>query len=795
MKRITRVMTGVLATALILSAPINANAATLKGANLTEDSRGYGGNGNQDKNRKEDTITVRVSVGGGDSDWETGDFSGYYVYKNNKDEAMDQYELSFGDIDSDGDIDMTDMFNKLEEYKAEDTCGLSYSTSDYGDFYEDVFGISTGGSLTYKVNNIFCQAGTPDLYDGDSIVVLIMTGESNQWSEIDDSDYDYAEPQNNPNNVSTDWFEDENNSENTSGSDGYSKYINLMKKNLNSSFLEDTSLSDGNCFWQEMRILRNNDLNDEVYKSKIEYFDKYHQAKREEAENGKLKAVNAMRDASVTGDEQMLDYLAHGYNEKDAFTWDKTAGMYAVDYILMCLDNEGYAKDEKMAVSLSDYAESESVRDDLIKYIVDTDGCWGGGWFTYDTGAQNAQAIIPYYDMYPEVRDRVDTFMEAAMEKFRADQSTPESFDASSSSEVSRALCLLYIKTGDEKYLNDALELYNMVVDMGLENTKFHGNAMDVWRMALNEWGLNQAKAGNSGPNIEVLKNGFEMYYDTTTLGNNMALHIRSNEEISDMTLYELIIKIPDGLSVVDVTSPIVEEVEYHLDGDKLRIVLANLGSTLNVSKSTDVVKVDLKTAISGTVKCTVESIYGYVNSETKKIIEVKSEPVDIVKPYSVSAKALYKGNESSRFVDKDSKVEKITFGGKINVDGDVVINVDGKTYDMYESKDLSSESASVFLAYIPISITEEQLSEIDAYEVVKEAEKKTVTIGDVDNNDEVDVMDALHVIRLWVGKENIDANRTLISANVDGDSDITNADTLAIVEKKINSKQFKVLR
>lgn len=204
--------------------------------------------------------------------------------------------------------------------------------------------------------------------------------------------------------------------------------------------------------------------------------------------------------------------------------------------------------------------------------------------------------------------------------------------------------------------------------------------------------------------------------------------------------------------------------------------------------------KATFKTSSSGKIKCDVVSSNGYVDSENKKSIRVTNESAEVVTPYSVVAKVLYKGNAGSKFIDKDSKVEKITFGGKVDVDGAIVINVSGKSYDLYKSVDMSTDSASVYLAYIPNSITEAQLSDIDSYEVVKGATQKSVTIGDVDANDTVDVKDALHVIRIWVGKDLIQENNTVISANVDGDNDITNADTLAIVENKVNSKHFKVL-
>ena len=324
MKNLTKCMACMLSVAIVVTcSPVPVYANTLNGAGLSESSRGYGGLGNQDKDREEESITIRVSIGGGDSDWESGEFSDYYVYKSDG-KVFDQYELSFGDIDDDGDIDMTDLFIRLDDYKAVGTCALSYSTSEYGDFYQNVFGISTGGSLTYKLNNIFCQAGTPDLYDGDSVVILLMTGDSNQWSEIDDSIYEHVTPSGNPNSVSTSWYNADSEGVNDEFERaGYHKYIDLMCENLEESFTNNAVLSDGNCFWQEMRILRNNNITDPFYIDKMDYFEKYHEAKTAEAEAGKLKAVNAMRDASVTGNEQMLNYLAHGYNGTDAATFDR----------------------------------------------------------------------------------------------------------------------------------------------------------------------------------------------------------------------------------------------------------------------------------------------------------------------------------------------------------------------------------------------------------------------------------------------------------------------------------------
>ena len=42
----------------------------------------------------------------------------------------------------------------------------------------------------------------------------------------------------------------------------------------------------------------------------------------------------------------------------------------------------------------------------------------------------------------------------------------------------------------------------------------------------------------------------------------------------------------------------------------------------------------------------------------------------------------------------------------------------------------MSSETTTVFLAYLPNTITEEQLMNIDNYEVVKGNEKKTIMLS-----------------------------------------------------------------
>ena len=125
----------------------------------------------------------------------------------------------------------------------------------------------------------------------------------------------------------------------TGSSAKYTQYTQSLISNVEAGLLESTSLSDGSCYWQELRVLRFSGATDKsVYEDKLSYFDSYVEKKATQYDEGKLTAVNAMRVASVTGDEKYLDVLAHGYGGTDAFAYDKKAGTYAVDYILMALD-------------------------------------------------------------------------------------------------------------------------------------------------------------------------------------------------------------------------------------------------------------------------------------------------------------------------------------------------------------------------------------------------------------------------------------------------------------------------
>lgn len=184
--------------------------------------------------------------------------------------------------------------------------------------------------------------------------------------------------------------------------------------------------------------------------------------------------ANAMKNVFMLNNKESKYLLA---TQKDFMI---KAGAYAMDYCLMALDSKGYwAYGEKLAESLSDWEASTSLRDDVVYSILNTAGCWGGAWFTLDTGCQNAQALVPYSKLYPEVKQKLDEVLNS----YYAQIMSVSYKDASSAGEFIRFAAIY----GD---IQKASDVYKKFVDLGEANWKYKGNATDIQRMALGESAL-----------------------------------------------------------------------------------------------------------------------------------------------------------------------------------------------------------------------------------------------------------------------------------------------------------------
>ncbi len=779
-KSFKKIVLGATVSLLAMSTVIQAQTLSQAGkvemtTSVVENGRGYGGAGNQDKSRAEDGVYVTVSVS---IDTRTPQAYLLDCYG----EAIRDREVYVKDTDHDGDIDMTDLFASLDSLKVTDT-KFSYTTSSYGDFYEDVLGISTGGWLTYELNGIFCNWGTPDLYDEDVLEVSLYEGYTDGgYFSVDDMPSGY--PKTRPSEAT-----DSQASGDTGRKAKYTQYTQSLISNVEAGLIESTSLSDGSCYWQELRVLRFSSATDKaVYEEKLPYFDSYVEKKATQYDEVKLTAVNAMRVASVTGDEKYLDVLAHGYVDTDAFAYDKKAGTYAVDYILMALDLNNYATDEEMASELSKYADSPSVRDDLVYWIVNNTTCWGGSWFTYDTGAQNAQALVPYADKYTEVRERLDSFASEAYTYFMREDITGSSFDASSAGEVIRFLCM-YGKSGM------AFDIYNKVQSIGLANTKYKGNAMDITRMAIAEWGLAEHFYEYDAQSPDTTENSYitNLYVSEEGLGDSLVFEIKSNILESDVKLVDFELELPDGVKLTDVTSDITDTVNYGLSGNRLRVTAFRDTESFNIVAGTTLLKVRMSPETDGTYAVTVNSVNIRFSSELYRIADVqKTSSVEYESSgTTVAVRTLYEGTENSDIVPSAYKAVKINLS--IDEANQIVLKHSGNTYNLYRTSEFGD--SGTYLALVSKDVDNDALTDISNYYKTLDA-STNLMFGDVDEDGKITSADSLEIVKLWVGSSTRPITSSLVlRANVTGDEHINNEDTLAIIEHRTEGKIWKILR
>jgi len=439
------------------------------------------GGGNQVKGRGDDTASVYLTIGQGSTNWTSG-FSGTfgsikaYLDKNGK--PMVNRKIEVSDEDGDDDVDATDLLIKAHKLYTDDL-KVKYTTSGMGDFYTQFWGIENEGWALYYLNGWFCETGTPDLYDEDSFIIYTMDeaemmdldvipayGFDEKTYESLDEIYQYSESE----EIDDSEKEEELELELGEAIEKISEekhYINTQVEALKNA--SQIKIVD----WQTVLVVKENGLFTDEMKAKL--VDPRKDDEVDTAKNVKgIKGTDLLRVMVCFDDEDVIN----AFLTRDGLM--NSMGMYAVDYTLMYLDeHQKYFEGETIAENLSDYAKSNSKRDDAIYYILNTKGIWGGGWWTHDTGLQNLQALVPYYDTYPEVKEKIDTCLTDYY-----DAMMNESFcDASCAGEYIRFAG----KTGDYE---KALNVYERYANMGDANWKFKGNGIDKTRMARGESGL-----------------------------------------------------------------------------------------------------------------------------------------------------------------------------------------------------------------------------------------------------------------------------------------------------------------
>ncbi|WP_338660814.1 DUF4430 domain-containing protein [Paraclostridium sordellii] len=159
-------------------------------------------------------------------------------------------------------------------------------------------------------------------------------------------------------------------------------------------------------------------------------------------------------------------------------------------------------------------------------------------------------------------------------------------------------------------------------------------------------------------------------------------------------------------------------------------------------------------------------------------------------KPELAQVKILYKG-DGTDLIPSDKQAVAISF---LNVKDNNKVMYKEKT-KLYYSKEFSEKlSNTTYVALIDENITKGELLNIENYKFDNKAKAEIINFGDIDNDEAISAQDALNTLTSWLRKTDAPNNKETITINVTGDSKIDTSDTLSIIEKYINGKEFKVL-
>ena len=276
--------------------------------------------------------------------------------------------------------------------------------------------------------------------------------------------------------------------------------------------------------------------------------------------------------------------------------------------------------------------------------------------------------------------------------------------------------------------------------------------------------------------------------------------------------LIDLIVNIPDGLSVASVTASDrlkSGSVSYNLEAEtgKLRIVYfdANNHSDITVSGNsfpaelfTITLKADsvkendrLSVNIGGmSIKLASDS------SDDNSMIVVDTSKaggtVNVVKGISYSAVCLYTG-DGVDLIPSEKKAVAVAVTGIDNVNK--LTYSDGAfTYEFRYSEEISAKTGvSTYVALVNSSIDMTKFVDKKNFTFTQENAAE-ITFGDTNGDGVINAQDALSAVDTWLRKTDAPEDDEILSLNVNGDSRINTFDALGIVEKFVDGSEYIVV-
>ena len=293
----------------------------------------------------------------------------------------------------------------------------------------------------------------------------------------------------------------------------------------------------------------------------------------------------------------------------------------------------------------------------------------------------------------------------------------------------------------------------------------------------------------------------------------NATISINKWDNEAGYKLIDLIVNIPEGVSVTGVTASNRLEggaISWNVEEEtgKLRIVYfdANENKSLTITGEefpaelfTVALKADsvaggskVNVEISGmSVKLTSDSAddasMEEVNTDTAK------DTVDVVVGISFSAKCLYTGDDVD-IIPSTKKAVAVAITGIAK--GSKLTFKDGETEIVFQySKEITEKTGvSTYVALVDAEIDMAKFIDEKNFTIAAVSEENAITFGDTNGDGVVNAEDALAAVNTWlrVGEEPTDIQ--ILTMNVNGDSRINTYDALGIVEAFVNKTDYIVV-
>ena len=276
--------------------------------------------------------------------------------------------------------------------------------------------------------------------------------------------------------------------------------------------------------------------------------------------------------------------------------------------------------------------------------------------------------------------------------------------------------------------------------------------------------------------------------------------------------LIDLIVEIPEGVSVTDVTAGSRlsgGELTWNVEEDtrKLRIVYFDANNNADLVISGEEFPAELFTvtfkatgaaagsklnvSVSGmSVKLTSDSADDasmvVVNTDTAK------GTVNVVVGISFSAKCLYTGDDVD-IIPATKKAVAVFVTGVAG--GSKLTFTDGETETVFQySAEISAKTeVSSYVALVDAEIEMEKFVDAKNFTIGAVSED-ALTFGDVNADGVVNAQDALAAVDTWLRKGEQPTDLQILSMNVNGDSRINTYDALGIVEAFVNKTDYIVV-